>query len=151
MAAIFLRPSWKSESMKLFLDSSAFAKRFIEETGSEHVEALCTQATELFLSIICVPEIISALNRRLREKVLTRREYTVAKQRMSEEVRDALIINLTPEVIQSSIRILEGSPLRTLDALHVASAVHARAELFASSDHRQILAARRAGLKTREI
>jgi predicted nucleic acid-binding protein len=62
--------------MKLFLDSSAFAKRFVEESGSQDIEKLCSQATALGLSVLCVPEIISALNRRLREKTLTQQDYT---------------------------------------------------------------------------
>ncbi|HBA83007.1 MAG TPA: VapC toxin family PIN domain ribonuclease [Verrucomicrobia bacterium] len=137
--------------MKLFLDSSAFAKRFVEETGSQEVERFCSQATELGLSVICVPEIISALNRRLREKSLTRQDYAHAKQRLSQEVRDAIIINLTPEVIQSSIGILETNLLRTMDALHIACAMAWEVDLFVSSDHRQIIAARTAGLKTNQI
>lgn len=137
--------------MKLFLDSSAFAKRFIDETGSEQVEQLCAGATELGLSVLCVPEVVSALNRRLREKSLTKHDYAIAKQRLSDDVCDAMIVHLTPAVVQSSIMILEESPVRTLDALHVASALHAQADLFASSDHRQILAARRVGLKTKEV
>ena len=44
--------------MKLFLDSSAFAKRFIDEPGSADVEEARAQADELCLSVICVPEII---------------------------------------------------------------------------------------------
>ncbi len=137
--------------MKLFLDSSAFAKRFVEESGSQDVEKLCSQATELGLSVICVPEIISALNRRLREKSLTRQEYARAKQRLSQDVRDAVIINLTPDVIHSSIDVLEKTPVRTMDAVHVASAIAWEADLFASSDDRQITAARAAGLKTRQV
>jgi uncharacterized protein len=137
--------------MKLFLDSSAFAKRFVEESGSQEVEHLCSQAAELCLSVICVPEIISALNRRLREKSMTRQEYARAKQRLSQDVRDTVIINLTPDVIQSSIKILETTPVRTMDALHIACAMAWEADLFASSDHRQITAARTAGLKTKQI
>jgi uncharacterized protein len=137
--------------MKLFLDSSAFAKRFVEEPGSQQVEDLCSQATELCLSVICVPEIISALNRRLREKSLTRQEYFQTKQRLSQDVRDTIIINLTPEVIQSSINILETNPVRTMDAIHVACATEWQADLFASSDLRQIVVARNTGLKTKHI
>ena len=48
--------------MRLFLDSSAFAKRFVNEAGSQDVERLCSLADELALSVICVPEIVSALN-----------------------------------------------------------------------------------------
>lgn len=132
--------------MKLFLDSSALAKRFIEEPGSGQVEDLCRQANELGLCILCVPEIISALNRRRREKVLTRPDYARAKRRLSLDVRDAIIINLTPEVIQSGIELLEHYPLRTLDALHVASALAWEADRFASADQRQLAAAKKAGL-----
>ena len=137
--------------MKLFLDSSAFAKRFVEEPGSQEVDQLCSQATELGLSVICVPEIISALNRRLREKNLTRQDYAHAKQRLSQDVRDAVIINLTPDVIQSSVWILETTPLRTMDALHIACAMAWEVDLFVSSDHRQIAAARTTGLRTKQI
>ena len=137
--------------MKLFLDSSAFAKRFVEESGSQEVEILCSQATELCLSVICVPEIISALNRRLREKSLTRRDYAQAKQRLAQDVRDTLIINLTPDVVHTSIEILETTPVRTMDALHVASALAWDADLFASADNRQITAAKTAGLETIQV
>lgn len=50
--------------MKIFLDSSTFAKRFVDEPESQKVEDLCSQAMELGLSVICVPEIMSALNLR---------------------------------------------------------------------------------------
>lgn len=137
--------------MRAYLDSSSFAKRFIEEDGSDRAEDLCAQITELGLSVICVPEIVSALTRRKRERTLTSNQYADAKQRLSEDVRDADIINLTPTVIGLSIRILEKSPIRAMDALHVACALEWGAKLFASSDDRQLRAARRAGLKVRKI
>jgi predicted nucleic acid-binding protein len=73
--------------MKTCLDSSAFAKRFVEEQGSDVVEAVCAQATELGLSVLCVPEVVSALNRRLRERLLTPTQYRQAKQRMTARKR----------------------------------------------------------------
>jgi len=57
--------------MKTLFDSSAFAKRYVEEVGSREVDALCVATSALALSVVCVPEIISALNRRLREKRLS--------------------------------------------------------------------------------
>ena len=137
--------------MKLFLDSSAFAKRFVEEPGSQEVERLCSQATELGLSVLCVPEIISALNRRVREKNISRQNYILAKQRLSQDVRDAVIIHLTPDVVQTSIGILETHPLRTMDALHIACAMAWAVDLFVSADHRQVTTARAAGLTTKQI
>ena len=135
--------------MKTFFDSSAFAKRYVDEPGSDKVEAICGEATDLGLSVICAPEIISALNRRLREKILSRNQYEQAKTRLSVEVKDATIVYLTPPVIADCIRILESSPVRAMDALHVACALHWGAELFISADGRQITAAKKAGLRTR--
>ena len=135
--------------MRTFFDSSAFAKRYLEELGSESVDALCVAATDLALAVICVPEIISALNRRVREGALSRPQYAVAKQHLAEDVRDASIVELTPAVIASATTVLEGSPLRAMDALHVACALQWGAEIFVSSDTRQIAAAEKVGLCTR--
>ena len=137
--------------MKTFLDSSAFAKRFVDEAGSDKVEAACEQASELGLSVICVPEIISALNRRRRERSVTATQYAEAKQRLLEDVRDADIINLAVPVVGSAIGVLEESPVRAMDALHIACALEWGAQLFVSSDKKQLSAARRAGMKTRAV
>jgi uncharacterized protein len=132
--------------VKIFFDSSAFAKRYVEEPGSSAVDVLCSQADELGISIICLPEIISALNRRLREQALSSLEYRKAKGSLAADVRDAQVVNLLPAVIFSCIVILESNPLRAMNALHVASAMEWRADLFVSSDKRQITAAKKAGL-----
>jgi predicted nucleic acid-binding protein len=141
----------RSEDVKTFFDSSAFVKRYIEESGSEDVEALCLEATELAVSIVCIPEVISALNRRVRERDLSRRQHETAKDNMWEDALDIVIVNLTPEVISTCTTILETSPVRAMDALHVACAVQWGAELFVSADKRQVSAARKAGLQTRFV
>ena len=132
--------------MKTFFDSSSFAKRFVEERGSEQVETACSEASELGLSVICVPEVVSALNRRTREESLTADQYDEAKQSLMEGVRDAVLMNLTPPVIAASLRILEANPVRAMDALHIACALEWDADRFVSSDDRQLLAAQKAGL-----
>ena len=137
--------------MRTFFDSSAYAKRYVEEPGSQAVDTLCMAATELALSIVCLPEIISALNRRVRDRTLSPQHYEEAKEHLSEDVRDVVIVNLTPSVISTCTAILEASPVRAMNALHVACAVQWGAELFVSADKRQISAARRAGLRTRFV
>ena len=107
------------------------------------VEQLCDRATGLALSVICAPEIISALNRRLREGSLSHNQYRQAKLRLSAEVADATIVNVVPAVVADAIKILETNAVRAMDALHVASALQWNAELFVSSDDRQVRAATR--------
>jgi len=137
--------------MKIYFDSSAFAKRFVDEDGSDEAEDILDQATELALSVICVPEIVSALNRRKREREITSNQYAEAKQALLDDVRDAIIVNLTVPVISSALTALEESPLRAMDALHIACALEWGAEVFVSSDKKQLVAARQAGLTTHKI
>ena len=137
--------------MKTFFDSSAFAKRYVEERGSQVVDSLCQEATEVALSVLCVPEIISALNRRVREGLVTDREYAKVKQDLSEDIRDAAIVNLVPQVVSTCTKILEASPVRAADALQIACALEWETELFVSADKRQISAAKKAGLHTKLV
>lgn len=137
--------------MRTFFDASAFAKRYVEENGSQLVDDICQDAREVSIGVICVPEIISALNRRIREKRLSRRDYATIKQHLSDDVRDAVIVNLIPEVIATSTKLLEASPLRAMDALHVACALVWGAELFVSSDKQQVSAAQKAGLQIKFV
>jgi uncharacterized protein len=137
--------------VKTFFDSSAFAKRYVEEPGSDEVEAACLAATDLGLCVICVPEILSAFNRRLRERGLRQSDYKLMKERLLEDVTDATIVDLTPAVIKEAVVMLETSILRATDALHIAAAVAWDAEWFLSADRRQLAAARKAGLRTKAV
>ena len=64
--------------MRLAVDSSSFTKRYIQEMGSEKLDDFLQNASELALCVILVPELILGLNRRLREGVLTDKDYRQA-------------------------------------------------------------------------
>jgi predicted nucleic acid-binding protein len=137
--------------MKVFFDASALAKRYIEEPGSEKVGDICSKATTLGVSSICLPEIISALCRLRRERSLSRGHYEEAKNALLKDFKDISVLNITPAVIGRGVDVLERNAVRTLDALHVACAMEWGAELFVSSDLRQLSAAKRTGLKTLKV
>lgn len=132
--------------MKLAVDSSAFAKRYIQEHGSEQLDDLLRNASELAMSILLVPEIVSALNRRVREGALDMKNYRMVKTHLLNDVRDASILQTTPSVIARTVALLETNVLRAMDAIHVACAIEWQADVFATSDKRQWLAAKNAGL-----
>ena len=137
--------------MRVFFDSSAFAKRYIEEEGSEDVEKTCMESTELALSVLCIPELVSALSRLKRERAITKRQYEQMKGAFLEEIEDAMIINITPSVLGDAVRIIENNPIKAMDALHVACALAWKPEIFVSSDGQQLRAARNSGLITKTI
>jgi len=132
--------------MKLLVDSSAFAKRYVQEPGSEDMESFLQRASELALCIILVPEIISGLNRRLREQFLSANNYRKLKNQLLEDVQDATVIQITPSVISHSVKLLENNVLRAMDSFHVACALEWQADRFVTSDKRQFIAAKNAGL-----
>jgi len=134
--------------LRIVLDSSALAKRYFEESGSAEVEEALGRASALGLSVICFPEIVSALNRRLREGILSPAEYRSVKARLVADIQDATMLNLTPAVIGRATILLERNPIRAMDALHVACAIAWDADLFVSADRRQTMAAENEGLRT---
>jgi predicted nucleic acid-binding protein len=137
--------------MNIFFDSSAFSKRYIEEEGSDQVDELCQRADTLELSIICIPEVFSALNRRRREAVISDSDYSLIKTQFSTDIGDASLLDLTPAVITRAIALLENHSLRAMDALHVACALESQTDLFVSADQRQITAAQNEGLAVQQV
>ena len=132
--------------MKLLVDSSAFAKRYVQEYGSEEIDIFLQRASELALCIVLLPEIISGLNRRLRERILTANDYRKVKSQLLEDVNDATVIQITPAVISHSVKLLENNILRAMDSFHVACALEWRADLFVTADKKQFRAAKNTGL-----
>lgn len=137
--------------MKIFLDTSAFAKRYIAEAGSGKVQDLCEKAEGLAVSVICLPEILSTLTRLTRETKLTRAQYNTLKTNVVADLGDADICEITTDVMNRVIDLLESNPLRAMDAIHLASALAYQPDVFVSADHRQIAAAKKARLKVVDV
>jgi len=137
--------------MRAFFDTSAFVKRYIEEPGSESVMEICREVEHLVLSLICLPEMISTLNRLVRQGKLSGEQYQQIKDLILNDFEDVEVCDITTEVIKQTILCLEKNPLRAMDALHLGCALVVRPDLFVSSDRRQIEAARSEGLRAAEI
>jgi hypothetical protein len=137
--------------LNVFFDSSALAKRYIQETGSDRVEAILSSASALGVSIICLSEVISALCRRRREGELSGPQYLKAKQALFSDIEDASVVAITDQVVARAVELLERWPLRSSDSLHVACATEWSAQLFVSADGRQCAAAKAYGLRVEEL
>ena len=137
--------------MNVFFDSSALAKRYIEEKGSDQVQAVLSSASALAVSVICVPETVCALRCRRRERKISTEEYRNAKATVLSDIDDATVIGITEEVIAQAVVLLEHFPLRSADALHIACASAWSTDLFASAGDRQCKAARARGLRVEAI
>ena len=132
--------------MNLFTDSSALAKRYIADEKSEELDDLLQSANNVAVSVLCLPEIISALCRRRRQRFITKSQYEAARNALESDLADTALIQVVDDVLLRSIRLLEAHPLRASDAIQIASALAWSADIFVSADARQCTAARAAGL-----
>jgi hypothetical protein len=132
--------------MRVFFDSSAFAKRYVDEAGTAEVLSWCDRAAELALSVIAIPELVSAFCRLRREGRLTQAQYRQVRDDLMSDIVDVLILDTTAQVVKNAVDALETCPLRAMDAIHVGAALVCAPDTFVSADSRQCDAARRFGL-----
>jgi uncharacterized protein len=144
----------------VYLDSSALVKRYVPEAGSTWVSRL-SQQEPVAISLIAVTEVASAIARRTREGALSAEQRDTLFQLLLYDTRSFTVVNLSQVIAQQAATLLLTAPvpirLRTLDALHVASArwVFARARRrgvatgsFVTADRALVDAAIWAGLPT---
>jgi len=125
----------------------------LPESGSDEFNRIVEGRKDLLASDLAVTEVASALSRRLRQGAVTRevarRLLHAIVGRLDEGVYQR--VELTRDVHRRSehfLLSLSATPLRALDALHLALATSARAASMASFDARLQAAARETGLAT---
>jgi predicted nucleic acid-binding protein len=139
----------------VYCDTSAMAKRYVREPGRAALMKLLSRR-RVVSSVLMPVELHSAFCRRVREGTLA----TIALPRLFERVAADReywnLIETTPDVLDEAAALLEIHPLRSLDAVHVASARIFQTRIrqpvtFISADVRQLTAAKRAGLAIKTV
>jgi uncharacterized protein len=141
-----------------YADSSVLVKRHVREAGTDWFRMLADPASGQVITTarISEVEVSSALNRRVREAVLTAHQYAeVAADFSALCLTEYQFIELTPAVAARARHLLEQHVLHAYDAVHLASALTAHdslvsaglaASVFISSDDRLLAAAQLEGL-----
>ena len=132
-----------------FLDTSALAKLYHQEQGSEMVEGWAVDHTiRLWLSDLARVELHSVFVRKVREGELAETTLQTALECFREDLRSRFhIVLLTEDIIERAISLLleygKRRPLRTLDALQIASAkaVESNGLTFVAADRQLFTAA----------
>jgi predicted nucleic acid-binding protein len=107
----------------LYWDTSALVKQFIDEPGTDQALSLRAHTPPHATATIAYPETFSALRRRVRESELGESQYHAVVRRFLQEWSSYVRVNLDETVLTRSRTLLEQYPLRTLDAIHLASAL----------------------------
>lgn len=135
--------------MKVFLDTSALAKRYVQEPGSEVLESFFISAVrEVIVSTLAFPEFGAAIGRKLRERQLAKK---AASHVMNEFQKDwvglFVKIPVAEAVAEAAAALAIRYPLKGADAVHLATAVGEEVEVFITSGAQLMAAAQKEGLK----
>lgn len=139
--------------MKLYLDTSALVKLYVEEEGAPVVRNAVAQAELVATAAIAYVEARAAFVRRRHEGGLSTAEYRRIIRDVDSDWARYLVVEVTDSLIRDAARLAEAHRLRAYDAIHLASAaaVHDRlAEpiMFASWDAGLEKVARREGFES---
>lgn len=136
----------------IYLDTSVFLKLFLNEKGSDKARKLI-KGNRLLCSAILASECFSTFSRRRQNRELDDKAFDQLVSRVKKDLPYIELVKLTDEVLKKTEEVVLRSPARTLDAIHIASALLFQdligIELsFVTSDKKQEEAAKREGLKT---
>jgi predicted nucleic acid-binding protein len=139
--------------MRLYLDTSALVKLYVDEEGSPVVRSTVDQAELIATSTIAYVEARAAFVRRRHEGGLSAGDYQKVVRDLDADWARYLVVEVTGPLIRESARLAEIHRLRAYDAIHLASAaaLHGRlAEpvVFASWDVSLEKVAKREGLES---
>jgi len=109
--------------MMLYLDTSALIKRYVDEDGSGRVNELWDGATGIATSVVAFAEMIAALNRKLREGVLSAREYSRTAASFKGDYRRIILVPVSAGLNERIEKLARKHALRGFDAIHLASAL----------------------------
>ena len=116
--------------MILYLDASALAKRYFNETGSEVVAARFESGEKIFTSLLCFAEVHSAIARKFREKEFDEREFNRLREAFREDWLFSLgKLDFDLNSMNALPRLVETYSLKAGDAIHLSTAFWLRDSL----------------------
>ena len=122
----------------VYVDASALVKLFVPEAESDTLNQALAGLTDVIVSDLALTEMASALGRRTRERLLTRGEAQRLHREATRLHASSHQAELTPPIRRRAERLMLSLtvPLRTLDALHLATALDAEAATMVTFDPR---------------
>lgn len=128
--------------MTLYVDSSALLKRYVAESDSDRAEQY----------LLGDPDWVTARHtwvavRRNLARVLAKKDLALAQDLFEKDFARTHVVELDEVTCARAASIAESSPLRTLDALHLAALLRVAHDLpLLTFDIRQAQAARSLGI-----
>ena len=107
----------------IYFDSSALAKRYVKETGSETVNALLLSQKTIVTSKLSYPEILSAFMKKHRAGELTEKPLRSVVDQFESDWNCFFIIEFHDDLLPILKALISKYPLKGADTVHLSSAL----------------------------
>ena len=136
-----------------FLDASALAKLYVQETGTEKMLALATQAeTNLVILSLSRVELRAAVQRRVRSRDLSKENASAALTAFNDHLGTVYIVQqVTEALIEKAQGLIDRHDLRAYDSIQLAACLTLPMQdnedraIFTCADGRLVAAAKEEG------
>jgi predicted nucleic acid-binding protein len=137
-----------------YLDASAWAKRYYQETGTRWVQDLFTGSRAIACASLGLIEVIATLARKRKAGEIDPLLSEQKARELEEDWRSFIQVQLTAEAVDKARDLARESALRGADAVHLASALLLQSRfaqdddqlIFITADHELKQAAQASGL-----
>jgi predicted nucleic acid-binding protein len=133
-----------------YLDTSALAKRYVDEPGSTVVRAVVRKG-RIGVARVTHAELLATLARAWREGLLDEEQRDALFDRVEVDFKELIVVEVRPAIVRRVRDLVTRHPLRGYDAIQLAAALALRDEGapidFWSADGRLVAAARSEGLR----
>jgi len=133
-----------------YIDTSALAKRYLNEPGSDEVDQFLREQRRRTISRLGVLELRCLLARRRRAGEISADYERDALCGLADDIQGAVLLVepvVDGQVLRDLIERLRDHPLRALDALHLAIAGTTGSRIVATADRVMTRAARELGFE----
>jgi predicted nucleic acid-binding protein len=140
----------------VYLDSSALIQHFVAEKGSAFVDHILKRHRPISTSRISYLEIYSCFARLRRQGSLAEKAHASVIKQLEKEFLSYRRVELTPELFEIARSLIDKYPLRSLDAIQLASAARLRRVagdllIFGCADRRLLAAASDEGFQVADV
>ncbi len=132
--------------MKAFIDTSSLIKRYVQESGSDAFEKFLETISEILIAPTTWLEIHSVLERRLREKTMSKADAELIELNAYADLQYMGIIKWNEELEKTAAALIRKYQLKVMDSIQLASGKLSKSDLFVTSD-KQLYAHARKELK----
>ena len=143
--------------MSAYLDTSVLGSIYYPESITQKVKTFLTDKKGLSTDMLSIVEFSSAINKKILMKELSKQDGHIIAERFQTNIEEGYykVYSFSGADLTAANNFIKGNlgtlSLRTVDAVHIATALREKCELFVTADMIQANSSKKLGLRTKLI